>query len=115
MLKPDGTSFPPLPPSLSEEEESCAGGHGLADLDPDAEPNPDLTPNQLVNEALTSMRNEVAHLLKSFGKQIEVVGEAAGQPVYFARLAGYYFWSPRPHEELMLDINLCFPSYPCGW
>ena len=31
-------------------------------MDPDAEPNPDLTPNQLVNEALTSMRNEVEHL-----------------------------------------------------
>lgn len=82
---------------------------------PDVKPDPQLTPAQLVNDGLTSMRNEVAQLLKSFGKQIEVVGEAVGQPVYFAQRAGYYFWSPHPHEGLMLDINLCFPSYPCGW
>ena len=84
-------------------------------MDPDADPDPNLAPEQLVEEALTSMVNQVAHLLTSFGKHIEVVGEAAGQPVYFAQRAGYYFWSPQPHGGLMLDINLCFPSYPCGW
>jgi len=82
---------------------------------PEEDPNPELTPDQLVNEALTSMRNEVPHLLKRLGTQIEVVGKAAGQPIYFAQRAGYYFWSPQPDGGLMLDINLCFPSYPCGW
>lgn len=84
-------------------------------MDPEEDPNPELTPHQLVNETLTSMRNEVPHLLKRLGKQIEVVGEASGQPIYFAQRAGYYFWSPQPDGGLMLDVNLCFPSYPCGW
>lgn len=84
-------------------------------MDPEEDPNPELTPDQLVNETLTSMRNEVPLLLKSLGKQIEVVGEASGQPIYFAQRAGYYFWSPQPDGGLMLDVNLCFPSYPCGW
>ncbi|HGY1474610.1 TPA: hypothetical protein ACNVPX_006501 [Pseudomonas aeruginosa] len=84
-------------------------------LVPDAEPDPDLTPQRLVKEALSLMGNEIPRLLTIFRNQIEVIGETAGQPVYYAGRAGYYFWSPQPHGGLMLDINLCFPSYPCGW
>jgi len=93
-------------------------------MDPDAGPNPDLTPNQLVNVALTSMRNEVAHLLKSFGKQIEVVGVAAAP----ARLFCTARWvlllvSPAPrridarHQPLLpqLPVRLVTMGYIDGY
>ncbi|MGK4661040.1 hypothetical protein [Pseudomonas aeruginosa] len=60
-------------------------------LVPDAEPDPDLTPQQLVKEAMSSMGNETPRLLTIFRNQIEVIGETAGQPVYYAGRAGCRF------------------------
>lgn len=83
---------------------------------PDVQADPDLTPEQLIKTSLCSMGNEVARIIRVYQqKNVAVIGEVAGQPVYFIARAGYYMWAPQPESGEMFDINLCFPGYPSGW
>jgi hypothetical protein len=83
---------------------------------PGVEADPDLTPEQLIKISFSSMGNEVARIIQAYNKKnVAVIGEVAGQPVYFIARAGYYMWAPQPEGGLMFDINLCFPGYPSGW
>lgn len=83
---------------------------------PGVEADPDLTPEQLIKNSFCSMGNEVAGIIRAYKKKnVSVIGEVAGQPVYFIARAGYYMWAPQAEGGEMFDINLCFPGYPSGW
>lgn len=82
----------------------------------DETPVPEASPAELVAETLSSSGMTVADVLSGHYASVAIqIGLIQGQPVYYLKGEGYYFWGLYPDTGFLLDITLTWPAYPPNW